>query len=212
MPPSFDWVALDFRFTPGWPWPEKSWGLDSMYGDDGWCHSCGSPTREQTGHLTLQGNGFPSAPVFIPNWQHNAICLDAATAADVASRFNVVMQEVHKPRTGGTGVQQLLPSITSEAWYDADAIRQAVIARHREYSGNTAGAVCSRCSRWRWLPMSEGAVAPRSASLVGATDLVASPETFGDGWKTFRHLLVTRALGEALVAANRRTLSIREVA
>jgi hypothetical protein len=207
-----DWVALAFRFTPGWPWPEKSWGLDPMYGEDGWCHSCGTPSREQTGHLTLQGSGFPSAPVFVPNWQFNAICLDAMTAADVASRFNVNMREVHKPRTGGTGVQQLLPDITSGAWYDPEALRRAVIAQHREHNGNSAGTTCSGCSRWRWLPLIEGVVAPSLDALASPTDLIASPETFGDGWSTFRHLLFARALGEVLVAANPRTFRIVKVA
>jgi len=206
-----EWVALDFRFSPGWPWPERSWGLDPMYGEDGWCHSCGTPSREQTGHLTLQGSGFPSAPVFVPNWQSNAICLDAATAEDVANRFNVVMREVHKPRTGGTGVQQLLPSITTEAWYDHEALSRAVIARHGEHNGGIAGATCSECSRWRWLPVNEWETAPQPGALVGPTDLISSPETFGDGWKTFRQLLLSRALAEALVAANPRTFSIREV-
>jgi hypothetical protein len=182
-----------------------------MYGEDGWCHSCGTPNREQTGHLTLQGSGFPSAPVLIPNWQFNAICLDAATAADVANRFNVVMREVHKPRTGGTGVEQLLPGVTDEPWYDSDALRQAVTARHREHNGDTLGATCAECSRWRWLPVNEWEVAPRPASLVGPTDLIASPETFGDGFRTFRHLLMSRALGEALVGANPRTFSTRQV-
>lgn len=205
------WVALDFRFSPGWPWPERSWGLDPMYGEDGWCHSCGTPNRDQTGHLTLQGSGFPSASAFIPNWQSNAICLDAAIAQEVANRFNVVMREVHKPRTGGTGVQQLLPSITTEAWYDREALRRAVVARHGDHNGDTPGATCSGCSRWRWLPLSEWEVAPQPSALDGPTDLIASPETFGDGWKTFRHMLLSRALGEALVAANPRTFSIREV-
>jgi len=211
VPEASDWVALDFRVTTGWPWPEQSWGLEAMYGEDGWCHSCGTPKHEQTGHLTLQGSGFPSAPVFIPNWQFNAICLDAATAAHVASRFNVNMLEVHKPRTSDTGVHQLLPSVTSEPWYDSDALRRVVTAQHRQHHGDTAGTTCSGCSRWRWLPVSEGSVAPAPDALVGPSDLIASPETFGDGWNTFRHLLLSRALGEALFAANRRTFSIREV-
>lgn len=205
-----EWVALDYRFTPGWPWLEDSYGLDPMFGEDGWCHSCGTPSRQQIGHLTLQGSGFPKAPVFIPNWQFNAICLDAPTAEDVASRFNVVMREVHKPRTGGTGVQQLLPSVTTDSWYDRDALSQVVLARHREYSGDTTGAACSECSRWRWLPVSEWDVAPLPEAIDGPTDFIGSPEMFGDGWKTFRHLLMRRALAETLVAANPRTFSVRE--
>ena len=206
-----EWVALDFRSTPGWPWPEDSYGLDPMYGTDGWCHSCGTPTREQTGHLTLQGSGFPSATVFIPNWQFNAICLSAATAEDVATRFNVVMREVHKPRTGGTGVQQLLPSITSEPWYDPEVLSRAVTARHGEHNGETTGATCSECSRWRWLPVNEWEVPQQPGALHGPTDLIGSPETFGDGRRTFHHVLVTRELGDALAAANPRTFSVRKV-
>ncbi|WP_182380138.1 hypothetical protein [Nocardioides sp. WS12] len=182
-----------------------------MYGEDGWCHSCGTPFSEQTGHLTLQGSGFPTASVFIPNWQFNAICLDAATAQNVAARFNVSMREVRKPRSGGTGVQQLIPSVGKEPWYDPEELGRVVLERHRQYSGNSIGATCSACGRWRWLPVVEGDAPIRPQALSGDTDLIASPETFGDGWSTHRHLAVRRALAETLVSANPRTFSIREV-
>jgi hypothetical protein len=202
-------VDLSFRFTPGWPWPESSWGLDPMYGPHGWCHACGTPTAPQTGHLTLQGNGFPAAPVFVPHWQYDAVCLDAATAATVASGFRVAMREVHKPRTGGTGVQQLLPEVTGSDWYDPTDL--AVAARDSHPHDESVGSTCQECGHWRWLPLSPGQAPARLESIKADGDVIASPEIFGAGWKTFRHLLFRRPLAELLVAANPRTWSIREV-
>src|SRR5260370_5519256 len=60
--PRMDFVHLSLRRNRGWPWPEDSWGLDSMYGETGWCHSCGTPLHEQSGSLTLQAGGQSPAP------------------------------------------------------------------------------------------------------------------------------------------------------
>lgn len=32
-----DYVEIVLRRNRGWPWPEDSWGLSPMYGEDGWC-------------------------------------------------------------------------------------------------------------------------------------------------------------------------------
>lgn len=72
-------------------------------------------------------------------------------------------------------------------------------------------ATCPECKRWRWLPVSEGEVAPRPEALDGQTDLIGSPETFGDGRNTLRHPLLRRAPAERMGAANPRTLSVYEV-
>ena len=59
--------------------------------------------------------------------------------------------------------------------------------------------------------MSEGDLAADLGVLPDDSDLVASPEIFGDGWKTFRHLLFKRALADYLVSANPRVWSIVEL-
>jgi hypothetical protein len=73
-----DFVQLDWKRNRGWPWPEDSWGLDSMYGPDGWCHACGIPLREQPtrssqyasmgnpgSHTPHCGQAAPALPVLV---------------------------------------------------------------------------------------------------------------------------------------------------
>ena len=62
------------------------------------------------------------------------------------------------------------------------------------------------------VPLRGQALVPLSArpriaanALTSTWDVVASPETFGDGLASFRQLLFRRPLGEALVAASLRT-------
>jgi hypothetical protein len=205
------WVALTSRFTPGWPWPESSWGLDPLYGPDGWCHSCGTPLHEQTGSLVLQSRKFPTGPVWMPNWQFNCIGVSAEVAADVAQRFDVPMREVLKPRGVATGAMQLLPAVCASPWYEAGSLEAAVHDRHERYTVERVGATCPECQRWRWLPISEGEVPICRDSLDQSRDLLASPEIFGDGLQTFRHLVFRRPLGEFLAAAAPRTWSVVEL-
>lgn len=202
------WVGLTTRFTSGWPWPEESYGLDPMFGAGGWCHQCGTPLRAQSGSLIIQGRKFPTANVWMPNWIFDAICVSADVATEISERFSIASREVHKPRQSVTGVVQLLPAVTEELWYDPDRLSTAVRARHREYDGDRVGTRCSACSRWKWLPVSEGEAPIQPSSLNAESDLIASPEVFGDGLSAFRHLLFRKPLAEILVAANPRTWSV----
>ncbi len=204
-----DWVALDFRFTPGWPWPERSFGLDPMYGEDGWCHECGTPVRQQIGPLTIQGSGFPAADVWIPNWRYDSVCVSGKLAEQLRDHFNVKMREVHKPRHGPTGVQQLVPSISERPWYATAALSESVRKRHPE--DVQAGTHCATCGTFKWFPANEGDVAISAESLETAAPVVASAELFGDGRKSFRHLLFRRRLADLLAEANPRTFSVKEV-
>ena len=55
--------------------------------------------------------------------------------------------------------------------------------------------------------------APRKVEepLNASGDLLASPEIFGDGWRTFRHLVFRRPLGEFLADAAPRVWSVMEI-
>lgn len=206
-----DWVALDFRFTPGWPWPESSYGLDPMYGEDGWCHECGTPLRTQNGPLTIQGSGFPGAEVWIPNWRYDAVCVSKRIAELLQQRFDVHLRDVHKPRGGATGVQQLMPSISEHPWYEKRALSQAVLKRHSKYGIKRTGSTCPACNNFKWFPVDEQDVAIKPDALDANALLVASSERFGDGKKSFRLLLFRRDLADVLVDANPRTFSTKEV-
>jgi len=211
LEPTADWVALSPRFTPGWPWPEESYGLGPMYGDDGWCRGCGTPLVEQSGSLVIQGSKFPSAEVWMPNWLFDVVCVSARVADEINERFAVRLGEVHKPRKGPTGVKQLLPAQTLETWHPPDDLAAAVRARHGQHYGHQTGSSCDLCGRWKWLPVSENDVRIVGSALVSNSDVIASPEIFGDGLKSFRHLLFRRHLGEALMGASPRNWDIVEV-
>jgi hypothetical protein len=209
--PSADWVAISPRFTPGWPWPEDSYGLTPMYGDDGWCRGCGTPLVDQSGALVVQGSKFPKADVWMPNWLFDVVCVSEPLATEIAERFDVPLGEVHKPRTGPTGVKQLLPTQTTAPWHRPDDLAHAVHARHGAYDGERTGSSCGTCGRWKWLPILEAEAPIQVDSLVTGSDMIASPEVFGDGLKSFRHLLFGRALGELLVSASPRNWDLVEV-
>lgn len=153
---------------------------------------------------------FPSADVWMPNWLYDVVCVSARVAADVTERFNVTLGEVHKPRKGPTGVKQVLPAQTVEPWHRHEDLARAVRARHSENDGVRAGSSCGRCSRWKWLPVEDEAPIAASA-LVSTWDAIASPEAFGDGLSSFRHLLFRRPLGETLAAAAPRNWELVEV-
>lgn len=204
--PSDDFVALTSRFTSGWPWPDDSWGLSPMYGDDGWCHACGIPAREQSGSLILRAAKFPTSHFWMPNWQFDALCVRLEAAAAIIDKFNLRTMPVQQPKLADTGVVQLLPVVTAAAWYDVDRLRSLATARH----GNT-GSRCSSCGTWRWLPLSNAELpAPHAAATETSEAFIASPEWFGSGMSAHRQLLFRRPLGEALVALNRRVWSLVE--
>lgn len=182
-----------------------------MYGDEGWCRGCGTPLGGQTGAIVIQGNKFPTAEVWMPNWLFDVVCVSARVASDITERFNVGLGDVLKPRGGLTGAKQLLPAQTVERWYRQDELARAVRARHSEHDGERTGSSCGRCGRWKWLPVTEGESPIAASAFASAFDVISSPEVFGDGLMSFRHLLFRRPLGEALVAASPRNWDLTEV-
>lgn len=209
---SSQWVALTTRFTPGWPWPENSYGMDPRYGEDGWCRGCGTPLREQVGPLTIHGSKFPSSPVWMPNWTGDVVCVSAEVAAEIQRRLAVQLRDVHTPRQGATGAMQVIPSVTRGDWYDRDDLAKAIVARHGRWNGDQIGNTCESCDRWKWLPISDDEATIRSSSLNDDLgDVIASPEDFGDGLNSFKHLLFKRPLGAFLAAAHPKHWSVVEV-
>ncbi len=177
-----------------------------MFGDDGWCHSCGMPLREQCGPLTLRRAGLsPLAGAWVPNWRFDVICLEGSVAQSaLAEGFEVDLRDV--AWTGlapGPASQIVAPSVGS-AWFDAEELSARAEARH-----GRAGATCSGCGRWRWMPMTYGLLPPVSADvLLSAQDVIASPEWFGDGCQSFRQVLVRRGLAELIAAASSKDFKV----
>ena len=119
-PSACDFVDLELRQNRGWPWPEDSWGLTPMYGEDGWCRSCGVPTRPQSGSLILQRKGFGSVKgAWVPNWQFDAYCLARSLAERIAAAgfaLPLIPIEWQGP-SPGDAVQIVAPT-TGDAWFD----------------------------------------------------------------------------------------------
>ncbi|WP_448811811.1 hypothetical protein [Agromyces bauzanensis] len=123
-----------------------------MFGEDGWCHACGMPLREQFGPVTLQRKGLATAPgSWVPYWRYDIICLEQSLADKVAAVFSVQLMAVAWRGFEPGSAQQIVIPTVGGAWFDEDELRTATTARH----GST-GALCAGCNRWRWLPLSRG--------------------------------------------------------
>jgi hypothetical protein len=106
----------------------------------------------------------------------------------------------------GASAQGGGPTI-GETWFDPDELRTLATAKH-----GSPGANCEECGTWRWLPLlSDETPRYRLLSLPEDVHVAASPEWFGDGWKAFRQIIVSRALTEVLVSASPRDFRIREI-
>ena len=207
-----DLVDLQTKRNRGWPWPEDSFGLTPMYGENGWCHSCGVPRHEQTGSIVLQRKGFKtSGRAWIPNWQFDVLCVQRDLAEDLAGRFTVELRDVEWHPSAPCEASQIVAPVVGDAWFDYDELRERAIADH-----GTAGATCEECGVWRWMPMGFAPVPPLSDVTLpplldlpdlADVDVAASPEWFGDGMKAFRLLLLRRELAEIIVAASPRDFS-----
>jgi hypothetical protein len=195
-----DFVQLYWKRNRGWPVPQDSWGLGPMFGDDGWCRSCGTPIREQCGSLMLSRRGLlPLAGAWVPNWRFDAVCMEGSLAENVVvKRFAVDLREVAwKGSAPGSAFQIVAPSV-GPAWFDPEQLRVRAEDRH-----GVAGAKCTACGTWRWMPMTYGLLPPVSPEVMSSPlDVIASPEWFGDGCQSFRQLLVRRELAQSIASAS----------
>lgn len=204
-----DFVDLELRRNRGWPWPEDSWGLTPMYGEDGWCRSCGVPLRAQSGSLILQTRGFGLVKgAWVPNWQFDAYCLETSVADHaVASGYSLPLLPIEWHGQSPGDATQIVPPTVGSAWFDPEELRKRTIAKH-----GAAGAECHECGVWRWYPLLSEEMPPyRYATIGDDTHVAASPEWFGDGHQAFRQIVVRRGVADMIVAAGPRDFRIREI-
>lgn len=204
-----DYVELSLKRNRGWPWPEDSLGLTPMFGEDGWCRSCGVPKHPQTGSLVLQRKGMPIEGAWVPNWQFDAYCLERTLAEQTAGRFRLDLLPVRSHTAAPAEAMQIVVPSVGDRWFDHDELSESATNRHRR-----AGAKCADCGVWRRMPLRFRSNLPplRITPGLGDADIAASPEWFGDGWKAFRQILVRRELAELIVKASPRDFKIQEVA
>jgi hypothetical protein len=183
-----------------------------MYGEDGWCRSCGVPKGPQVGSLVLRSKGFKtSAGAWVPNWRYDAVCLGSDLSDEVAERFPSVSLMPVEWRNGQLGrATQILPTLGGEPWFDAEELRKRLVAVH-----GSAGAECGSCGVWRWYPLVWGqharALPPLRARIPDEVEVAASPEWFGDGCLAFRALVFRRPLAETIAQASPRNVEVRSL-
>src|SRR5690349_13839246 len=125
-----DHVFLSWKRNRGWPWPESSFGLTPMFGEGGWCHSCGVPRRPQAGPLVLERKGMTVRGAWVPNWNFDAICVEQSVALEVSCRFDVETRAVDwHPSSPGDAAQIVVPTIGT-SWFDEAELRDAAVACH----------------------------------------------------------------------------------
>jgi hypothetical protein len=204
-----DFVHLYWKRNRGWPWPEESWGLTPMFGEDGWCHACGVPNRPQTGSVVLQRKGFKLVEgCWVPNWRFDVICVDAAIANRAAKRFDLDLRPVEwHPTSPGAAMQIVVPTL-GDSWFDHDELRAKAVELH-----GVPGATCVECGVWRWMPLTfdflpQLGITP---ALGDDVNIAASPEWFGDGWRAFRQIVVRRELAEMIAATSPRDFKVQPV-
>jgi hypothetical protein len=179
-----------------------------MYGEDGWCRSCGVPKGPQVGSLVLQSKAFKASDgAWMPNWRFDVVCLGSELSDEVAERFPSVSLMPVEWRNGRLGrATQIVPMLGSEPWFDREELRERVVARH-----GSAGAACGSCGVWRWYPILWDMLPPLRAQIADAVEVAASPEWFGDGCEAFRQLVFRRPLAETIAGGSPRDFEVRSL-
>ena len=176
-----------------------------MFGDDGWCRGCAVPLREQSGSLVLQRRGLASlGGAWTPYWRHDVICLGEGLAQEISSRFDVSMRDVAFPRPSSEQVKQIEIPVSVAPWFAHDELAARAVERN-----GASGAACAMCGTWRWMPVADLPEVHAQPSWK-ELDVVASPEWFGDGCRSFREILVRRGLAELIAKASPRDFSFGE--
>lgn len=203
-----DYVEITLRRNRGWPWPEDSYGLTPMFGADGWCHACGVPRQEQTGSIILQRKGLATiAGGWVPNWQFDVYCLEGALAARTAEVFGVDLRPVEWVKSPPGEAQQVVILSTAEPWFNPSELAERVSRVHGE-----ASKTCEVCGVTRWLPVGMDVLPrPPGTAFVGEPAVVASPEWFGVGKRSFRQILWRRDLADSLIAASPKDFKVQDV-
>ena len=201
-----DHVWLSLRRNRGWPWPEESWGLSPMFGEHGWCRSCGLPLVTQNGSIVLRPRGMAPEGAWVPNWRFDAICMEGSLAEIAGSQFDLETRQVEWRGAQLRNASQIVAPSVGQMWFDPDDLRQAAVSRH-----GVDGALCADCGTWRWMPLAfEQLPALQDIPGLEDVDIAASPEWFGDGMKSFRQILVRRKLAMLLVSGSPRDFSMVE--
>ncbi len=202
-----DYVEIVLRRNRGWPWPENSWGLTPMYGEDGWCHTCGVPKRAQTGPIVLQRKGLKIEGAWVPNWQFDVYCLAPAIADAASERFGIGLRPIASVTEPIIDASQVAIDSTAEPWFDLADLNRLIASIHGH-----ASETCSECGVTRWMPVGMDVLpGPPDSVMAEQPAVVASPEWFGAGKQSFRQILWRRDVADFLLASSPKDFKLQEV-
>jgi hypothetical protein len=178
-----------------------------MFGEDGWCHSCGVPKHEQTGSIVLQPKGLKVEGAWVPNWQFDVYCLAQAHARVAVERFEVSLRPVMSPEGQMIKANQVTVRSSPKPWFDP-----AVLTTRIEPVHGMAYETCSDCLVTRWMPVGMDTL-PRPTDSIFAEEpaVVASPEWFGAGKQSFRQILWRRDVADYLVSVAPKDFRVQEI-
>ncbi len=152
--------------------------------------------RQGLAHLT---------PAWIPNSQFNAIYLEDSFAAELEDQFALQLLDVNWS-TGGPepAAKQIVIPPRARDWYDPEELAALTERKH-----GRSGVKCTDCGIWRWMPLLPDELPAITAPPdLDGLDIAASPEWFGDGWNSYREVLVRRELAEMLAERSPKDFSI----
>jgi len=202
------YVEIVLQRNRGWPWPEDSWGLSPMFGEDGWCRSCGVPKHPQSGSIVLQKRGLTVEGGWVPNWQFDVYCLARDLANGAADRFGLELRPVASAAGPSLPAGQIIIASSRAAWFDPRDLTRLISPIH-----GVAFETCQECGTTRWLPVGMDVLPmPPTEVVVEEPPVIASPERFGAGKQSFRQILWRRDVAEFLAAASPKDFQIQDSA
>lgn len=165
-----NYVEIVLRRNRGWPWPEDSWGLTPMYGEEGWCHSCGVPKHPQSGSIVLQRKGLKVEGAWVPNWQFDAYCMEQSVADAVQKQFGVELRPVASVGQSWLNASQALIESSPGPWFNPDDLERVIAPIHGH-----AFETCPDCGVKRWMPVGMDVLPAPVDSILEAGPVVAAP-------------------------------------
>lgn len=177
-----------------------------MFGEAGWCPSCGIPRHAQTGSIVLQQRGLRVEGAWVPNWQFDVICVAEEVADDAKELFNLEWLDVAWVKHGDLAKQIRFETYGDE-WFSPGELKASAESLH-----GRAGSRCQVCGKWKWMPLEFGTLPRLAIDLTNASyEALASPEWFGDGMMAYRQLLLSERFADFLVSASPKDFGIKLV-
>lgn len=202
-----NYVEIVLRRNRGWPWPEDSWGLTPMFGESGWCRSCGVPKHPQTGSIVLQQKGLKIEGGWVPNWQFDVYCLAQPLALEARERFKVQLMPVASVSGPNLEASQIFIPSSTTPWFDRSELTRLIAPIHGE-----ASETCGECDVTRWMPVGMDVLPmPPADVFIDQPAVIASPEWFGAGKQSFRQILWRPDIAQFLVASSPKDFKIQKV-